>query len=416
MDTLPYQYVAEALALGLLIGIERYKSRSDGEKKIAGVRTFPLIALLGVLCSIIGLMPVTISCFLGFSVLLALGYWRESTSSIGLTTEVAALLTFWLGYLIPIHEGLAISTGIVLVLVLAHKQTLHNFVRGGFTETELYDSLKFLLVVFVVYPLLPDRYLTSYNFVRPSQVWLLVILVSTIGYSGYILIRIFGGKRGLQINALVGGLVSTTAITVSLAQRASRAPELARLMGVAAVMGNAVQAPRLLVLVLVVDPALAKVLAIPFMGMFVSGIGGALFLGHLRKVWKEEPSMDAIVENPYQFWPAFKFALLLIGVIVISRVAQDLLGEQAIYWVSAVAGLADVSAISISVAELAVGGEISTEMAAISIFIALCMNAIAKIALSLVSGSRAVAFWLTGGLVTMLTVGFGLFWLITLSA
>ncbi len=396
----------------MLVGIERYKSRAEGERKSAGVRTFTVISLLGITTAVLGNPLLTALSFGSLVVFLGLGYWRESEVSLGLTTETAALLTFWLGYLTMTQEVLAVGTAIVLVAVLAHKETLHGFVKGQLSEVEFYDTLKFLLVVFVVYPLLPSDYLTSYELIRPSQLWLLVIILSTISWSGYVLMRLLGSKRGLQINALMGGLVSTTAITVSLAQRASRAPEAARFFGVTAVMANAVQAPRLLFLMWVVDQKLAAMMAVPMLAMLAAGMVGGLIVGHLRKVWQDQPDLEVLLDNPYRFWPALKFAVLLMGVIAMSKFAQHVLGDTAIYGVSAVAGLADVSAIAISMADMSAVGLLPVEMGAIAVVIALAANAVMKVSLAWVSGSRAVAFWLAGGLATMVLAAAGSLWLL----
>jgi uncharacterized membrane protein (DUF4010 family) len=410
-DISTYRAFGEALAIGMLVGIERYKSRAEGERKSAGVRTFTVIALLGATTSLLVNPLLTAVSFGGLLFFLGLGYWRESEHSLGLTTETAALLTFWLGYLTQTHEVLAVGTAIVLVAVLAHKQTLHGFVKGQLSETEFYDTLKFLLVVFVVYPLLPEGYLTQYELIKPKQLWLLVIVLSTISWSGYVLVRLLGGKRGLQVNALMGGLVSTTAITASLSQRAARAPEMARLFGVTAVMANSVQAPRLLVLMWVVDPELAMFMAVPLLTMFGVGLVGSLLLGHLKKVWKDEPDLEVLLDNPYRFWPAVKFALLIMGVLVASKLAQQALGDTMIYGVSAVAGLADVSAIAISMADMSAERIISLEVGAIAVVIALAANAIMKVGIALASGSKAVAFWLAGGLATMVAAAALSLWL-----
>lgn len=404
-DITLFKTLGEALAIGLLVGVERYKSRKPDERKSAGVRTFTVIALLGAVCALLDVPGFTLVTFGALLVLLAVGYYRQSTRSLGLTTEMTALLTFWFGYLVQSHEILMISAAIVLVILLASKDVLHEFVKGEMTEVELYDTLKFLAVVFVIFPLLPNRYIGPYAFFNPTQIWMLVILVSTISYSGYVLIRVLGSKRGIQVNALVGGLVSTMAVTMSLAERARKAPEASRLFGITGVMANAVQFPRLLVLIWVVDQPLALFLAIPLLGMFVAGLLGAWVLGHIRKVWAEEPPAELLLQNPYSFWPALKFALLFVCVFLLTKLATVWLGETGIYPISAIAGLADVSAISLSVADTFHKGSVSLPAASIAIFIAIAVNALMKWTLALVNGSRELAFWLGGGFVTMLGTG-----------
>ena len=403
-----FKAFGEAAVIGLLVGIERYRSRGEGERKSAGVRTFAVVGLLGATCALIAESGVTLITITALTFFLSLGYWRESEKSLGLTTELAALLTFLLGYLTMGHEALAVSSAIVLVALLAHKQTLHGFIRSGLTELEFYDTLKFLLVVFVVYPVLPAGGFGPQEIFRPRQLWLLVILVSTISYSGYVLIRVFGGRRGLLLNGLVGGVVSTTAVTVSLAERARARPDLARLLGVTAVLANSVQAPRLLLLVLVVNPALAGLLAIPLLGMFGAGALGALALARLSGAFDEEPG-EVLLQNPYSFWPAAKFALLFAAVFAASNAAREWMGEGAIYGVSAAAGLVDASAISLTVAEMAGQGAISPTAAGVAVLIAVGGDALLKLTLAAQMGGARFAFWLGGGLMTMIGVCVGLF-------
>jgi len=405
-DIALYKAIGEALAIGLLVGIERYKSRDEGERNPAGVRTFAVISLMGAIVAILGSPPIAWLTFGALFGLLALGYWRDSERSLGITTEMAAMLTFWLGYLVGEYETLAVGTAIVLVVLLAHKKALHGFVNWSISEVEFYDTLKFLLVVFVVYPLLPDTYLTPYEYIRPTQLWMLVILVSTISFSGYILIRLLGGTRGLQLNALVGGLVSTTAVTVSLADRASKTPELTRLFGVTAVMANAVQGPRLLLLIWVVDPVLGRLMLMPLLGFCASGLLGAFLLSRFTS--REEPAADLLLTNPYSFLPAMKFALLFAAVLVSSKWARHFFGEEAIYAVSGMAGLVDASAISISVADMFHSGSISVAVAGVSVLIAVAVNAAVKLVLAGIGGNGGLVFWLGGGLVTMVGTAAGL--------
>jgi len=404
-DSVLFRTLGEALAIGLLIGVERYKSRSPDERRSAGMRTFTIIALLGAICALLDVVGFTLITFSALLILLGLGYWRESTQSLGMTTEITALVTFWLGYLVKSHETLTISAAIVLVILLASKHGLHQFIKGKVSEIEFYDTLKFLAVVFVIFPLLPNRDIGPYAFFNPTQIWMLVILVSTISYSGYVLIRVLGSKRGIQVNALIGGLISTMAVTMSFAERAREAPEASRQFGVTAVMANAVQFPRLLILIWVVDQRLALFLAVPLMGMFLVGLLGAWLMGRSRKVWGDGSTAEMLHQNPYSFWPALKFAFLFVVVFFLMKVATVWLGEQGLYLVSAIAGLADASAITLSVADMTHGGSVSLIAGSVAILIAVSVNALMKWAVALVNGNREIAYWLGGGFLTMLATG-----------
>ncbi len=410
MDLEVFRVFAEALAIGLLIGSERDRGRREGEFQTAGIRTFPIIALLGASAALLEQVPFTALSFAALVVFLALGYYRDPSQSYGLTTEMAALLTFWLGYLLRDYEALAISTGIVLVILLASKKALHDFVRQQVSETEFIDTLKFLAVVFVVFPLLPNRYLGPLEFFNPTQVWMLIILISSIGYAGYILVRVFGSRRGLVINALLGGVVSTTAVTLSLATRAREVPVLSRLCGVTGVMANAVQFPRLLFLIWVVDRDLALALTLPMAAMTLVGFVGALLLSRLPRAVGDVDPVEPLLKNPFSLGPVLKFGLLFVGVFFLSRVANSVFGEEGLYVAGAVAGLGGVSAIALSMADMASHGAVSIPTASTTILIAVAANGILKWTLSLANGTRELAFWLGGGFATMLGTGALLLW------
>ncbi len=401
-----FKTFGEVLAIGLLIGVERYKNRLPGEKKQAGVRTFTIFALLGAVCRLLPL-SYTLMTLGALIVLLCVGYYRHSEGgSVGITTETGALLTFWLGYMMRDHESLAISVAIVLVILLASKRALHDFVRETIKEIELYDTLKFLAVVFVVLPLLPNRSIGPYQFFNPTHIWLLIILVSTISYVGYVLSRILGNKRGLLLSALMGGIVSTTAVTASLASRVRQNPELARSCGIAGVMANAVQFPRLLLLVWVVDRSLGAFVTAPLLGMGAVGIIGAWFLWRAQNEKIEDSATDLLVQNPYSLMPALKFGLFFVGVTLLAKIATVEFGDRGIYLTSAIAGLGDASAISLSAAKLVSHGSLSVVTAWSAIFIAVLMNALLKFVLAWTYGSRQMGVWIGFGFAAMLGTGF----------
>ncbi|MFQ5739861.1 MAG: MgtC/SapB family protein [Acidobacteriota bacterium] len=403
METAVLRAFGEAFAIGLLVGVERYKDRDPGERKSAGIRTFTIFAVLGAVCGLFHQVAFTVMTLGALAILLVIGYFRQSAVSFGVTTEAAALLTFWLGYMVHANESLSITTAIVLVILLAAKDPMHEFVKEGVSETEFYDTLKFLAVVFVVYPLLPDRGIGPHHFLNPASIWLLIILVSTLSYSGYILTRLLGSGRGLKVSALLGGIVSTTAVTMSLAGRARRAPQFSRLCGVAAAMANAVQFPRLLLLISVVSTELGSALALPLLGMSAVGLLGARILA--RRGTAPEPSVELLLQNPYSFLPALKFGLLFVGVSFLAKTSTVWWGEQGIFLAAAVAGLGSASAIALSTAKLVASGSLAVETASTAILLAVAMNALFKWILALLNGNRRLAFWLGGGFATMLATG-----------
>jgi len=401
-DLATFKLFGEALALGLLVGVERYRGREPGERKSAGVRTFTILCLLGAICGLFATPVLTAVTFAAVAALVLLGYYRSSTESLGLTTEFAALLVFWIGYLLHGHEAIAVSLGIVLTIILAAKQALHKFVREQISEAEFEATLKFLAVVLVVYPILPDRDMGPYGFFNPRLIWGLVILVSTIGYAGYFLIRWLGKRRGLMVGSLFGGVVSTAAVTMSLADRARQAPEASRLMGSAAVLANAAQGPRLLLLLWLVDRGLARSLAAPLIGMAVVGLAGAWLLSRSAG----SADVELPLENPYSLKPALKFGLFFVAILMAIKLADLWLGDRGILLASGIAGTGSASAVALSVSKLLGQQTLSPHIAAGSVLLAITTNAITKWVLAWVNGTRRMAFWLGGGLLTMLAAAF----------
>ncbi len=401
LDT--FRTLGEALAIGLLVGIERYRGRKPGEQSTAGVRTFTIVCLLGALSGLTANTAITLATFAAVVGLILLGYYRSSGESVGLTTEFAALLIFWIGYFLNDQEVPALALGIVLTIILASKESLHRLVKEQISVAEFESTLKFLAVVLVVYPILPDQELGPLGLINPRQVWGFVILVSTISYLGYFLIRFLGPQRGLMVGGLVGGLVSTTAVTLSLAERSRRVPEASRLMGTVAVLANAVQGPRLLFLIWAVDETLAGFLAVPLISMGIVGVSGAWLLGR-RAVGQTD--IEFPLENPYSVKPAVKFGIFFVAIFGLIKVARLWLGDQGTLLASAIAGAGSTSAVALSVSELLEQGAVAPLVAAGSVVLAVATNALSKWVLALVNGTRQMAFWLGGGLLTMVAAAF----------
>ncbi|MBT8491419.1 MAG: DUF4010 domain-containing protein, partial [Deltaproteobacteria bacterium] len=401
--------LAEALAIGLLVGIERYKARKPDEKRTAGVRTFAALSLLGGLCGLLGHMAFAIASFAAVTTFIAIGYFRESEHSVGLTTEIAAVIVFWLGYLVHSYEILAISTAIVLTIMLASKQSMHSFVTNAISQRELYDTLKFLAVVLVVYPLLPDKAMGPFDFFNPAKVWLLIALVSTVAYVGYFLVRFFGPRRGLWLSALLGGLVSTTATTMALATRAREAPSSSRLLASAAVAANTVQFPRLLLLIFAVNLAFAQELIVPLLAMAVAALA-VTTLASLRRT-DAAGTVKLPITNPYSVTPALKFGGYFVAGLFAVRLAEAWLGDVGAQVASLFGGAFSASAVALSVSELVADGTLSMEAGTVALLIGIASNAVVKTVLARTQGTRALTGWLAAGLAVALASGFLLAWL-----
>ncbi len=390
MDTLLILKFVVALAIGALVGLER--ERKSKETDFAGIRTFIFIALLGILSGYLSqIFPYFfLIAFTGLSILVALSYWvsTRDKGDVGLTTEVAALLTFSLGLMCFWGEGykLAPILAIIITTILASKPVLHSLARK-ISQEEMISTLKFLIIAFVILPLLPNETMGPWQIFNPYQVWLMVVFISGISYAGYILMKIVGPERGIGITGILGGLVSSTAVVTAMAARVKESELLLKAAVFAAVVASSMMFLRVFFEVLVVNSSLIPLLAAPMIIMGVLGI----FLGVL--VWRSSmvKKMDSEVKlkNPFSLRPALIFGALFVAIIFISNLANIYFGSRGVYIASIISGVADVDAITISMALLAQNGTISSITAVTAITLASISNTVVKFGIALFLGTRS---------------------------
>ncbi|MDP3065717.1 MAG: MgtC/SapB family protein [Methanobacteriaceae archaeon] len=388
MDMFFILKILTALALGALIGIER--ERKNQETEFAGVRTFMLIALFGIISAYISQFYSLFLylAFTGLIILIGVSYMvtTRKTGSVGLTTEVAAIITFILGGLCFSPEGLQLATilAIITTTILAIKNPLHKFARK-ISEKELTNTLKFLIIAFVILPLLPNTTIGPLNVFNPYQIWLMVVFISAISYTGYILIKFIGPERGLGLTGVIGGLVSSTAVTTSMAARAKESSFLMKAAVFATVVASSMMFLRMLFEVAVINPSLLPQLSAPLLVMGVMGIVLGVFIW--RRV--ENRAMDAKLklENPFSLKPALIFGALFLAVLFMSKIANIYLGTSGVYLTSIISGVADVDAITISMALLA-PNTISPTTAVTAITLAAISNTVFKFLIAWFIGTR----------------------------
>jgi uncharacterized membrane protein (DUF4010 family) len=384
--------IALALLVGLLIGIEREHSQTEVEPHFAGIRTFTVITLLGVvagLCARAGYPAVLAVALLGVVALTVAAYINKVQSvHKGSTTEFVAIIAFLLGALIAFDYLIPAATiGIITTLILTLKAPLH-LLADRIQKEEIYAILKFAIVTVIVLPLLPDRGMGPLEVLNPRTVWWFVVLVSAISMVGYVLIRFMGARRGIALTGFLGGLASSTVLTVSLSERAKGAAAAAgRYFGLGILIASTTMFFRILVLVFVIDPPLGWRLAPPVAVPALMGVAIALVLW-IKK--EEQTATQPPVENPMDLGRAIKFALFLAFIMVVSRVAYQRFGSAGIYVASALDGLADVDAITVSVSRLAHNGVMAAHTANASILLAAGMNTLVKGIIAVWIGGRAL--------------------------
>ncbi|AJE20793.1 MgtC/SapB family protein [Azotobacter chroococcum] len=406
--------LAVALAVGLLIGTERGWSARDIDDShlAAGIRTFGLTGLLGGMAALFGEqlgMAAWIVLLLVFGLLLVAGYLGDlrNTGDQGMTTEIAMLLTFLLGSLAQTeeHQALAAAGAVVVALLLSLKEALHTTLRR-LTAQELSGMLKLLFISVVLLPVLPNRGYGPWQAFNPYETWWMVVLIAAIGFAAYIAIRLVGTRHGLLLTSLLGGMVSSTAMTLTLS-RLHREVQLHRLLACGLLATSALMFPRVLLEVGVINPALLGSLLWPMGVTTLVYAGGALFhyYGSRRESATDgEPPL----QNPFELGPALRFAALLVLILFLVEAGRYWLGDAGVYLVALLAGLADVDAITLSLARNALG-ELDSRVAVQGIFLAAMSNSLVKGGLiAMVGGPRlallslpVIAAGLLAGLATL---------------
>lgn len=378
-----------ALGLGGLIGIDRERIHRGYP---AGIRTLAFISLLGMLSSLIAtatlndyVIPVAIATVF---LLIAAGYGMTIYSrkkGFGLTSTIVLLLTFLIGLISFFDDYLymAISISIITTLILTEKEILHKFARRLKTS-ELLDALKFGIVAFIILPLLPNQTVDPWNVINPYQLWLMVVLILGISFVGYVAAKIVGSRKGIYWSGLLGGLVSSTAVTTSLSNRCKNDKPLVDACAVGITLASSIMFIRIVLEAYIVNVTLGTMLLVPLIS---AGIVGAIIPFILKAKKVKETKTELVEKSPFNFIPAIKFTVLLAIILFVSNIIITTLGEQGMYITSIFAGLFDTDAITLSIASLA-GTTINYAVAINSILIAAVTNMVVKLILTRILGRK----------------------------
>ena len=384
---------AVALAVGLLIGLQRQFALGDPRRELAlGVRTFALLSIAGfaslLLADVFKSPAVFASVLVVLGLLVAVGYFRDvSAGKPGLTTRVAAVLTVVLGAL-AVHGSLTLvsAIGVAAMALLSFKGEMHRFARH-LTRDDLFAALKFAVVSAVILPVLPDQDIGPFPFdaLNPYRIWLFVVLVSGIGFVGYALVKWQGSKKGIVLTGFVGGLASSTAVTVGFAKRSKNVTKLARLLAVAVLLAWTVMFVRVLFVLAVVNPA---VLSETWPCLAASSAAGLLVCAFLwRSIRNDRSGQNVRLSNPFELGTSLKYGALFAAVVLASRAAQSYYGDTGVYAFSFLSGLLDVDAVVLSVAQMQQGAAgLDTHAASIAIALAAVANTLFKAAICWIAG------------------------------
>lgn len=389
-----YEPFAIALGLGLLVGLQRQWHGTE----VAGIRTFPLVTLLGTMVATIGgenYFWFSAAGLLSIAVLLLIANFakiKEGEEASGMTTEVAALLMYTVGVAVAVgHQGPAIVVAGVTAVLLHWKQSLHKFTQR-IGEKDFRGLIHLVLIALVILPLLPDKTYGPYDVLNPYKIWMMVVLIVGISLSAYVVYKWRGASVGAILGGILGGLISSTATTVSYARQAKSSPSIGAMAALVILLASTIVNVRVLVEVGVVSPKLLKMTTLP-----LAILGGVMVIecGVLYFLVRNEDSQLPDHDNPAQLKPAIIFGLLYAVILLIVAWAKDQFGTQALYGVAVVSGLTDVDAITLSTANLFKDGRVSANVAWRVIVIATLSNLVFKAGAVAVLGSRQLLVYVS---------------------
>lgn len=371
---------ALTLAISLIVGLQRERSG----KSLAGIRTFPLIALSGFFCALLaqifggwiiagGVLSLALIIFANTKS-------TEKENGPGITTESAAVLLFLIGSYLAAGEkiGLAVVGGGIAALLLYFKEPIHGVIEQ-MKQGEIRAIMNFVLIAFVILPLLPDTAYDPYDVLNPREIWMMVVLIAGISLVSYALQKVYSNKSGALWLGILGGLISSTAATVTYARR-SRQMSGSDFLVLAVVVASTAALVRIFVEVMIVIPAFAHQIAPPLIAMFawMCAICGFAYWQLRKSTGEGSPSTD----DPFQLRVAIIFGLLYAVILYATAWAGNRFGTEGLYVLSVVSGLIDVDAITISTAQLIDKRAIEVETGWRVILLAALSNLVFKAAIA----------------------------------
>lgn len=394
-----------AAGIGLVLGIEREFNTHAKPAHLGGIRTFVLATLLGYVATWLhntGYQQLLLLFGIGFFTLIVIAYFAQSTmGNLGLTTEIALFLSFALGAMIAadyVTEAMALV--VLLTLVLSLKEQLHGFIRQLTTE-ELYAFIKFFVMALLILPLLPDKSFGPGDLLNLRELGWIVVLVLSLSFIGYLLLRFGKANKGIWITAIIGGLFSSTLIAWVFSAKSKENPSLGAVFGSGIVLASAIMFARVLLLAGIFHPPLAHLMFWPLAAMFLACLVPTAVT--YRTAFKGQADAKLSPGYPLDLANAILFLLLYIGITYLMFGSRQWLGGSFVYLSGAIAGIADLDAITISTAKWSAGQSVLNAQAAVIILLAALSNSVFKLGISLSTGATEIrkSVWLGFGLVLL---------------
>lgn len=403
-----------ALGLGMLVGLQREKSQHE----MAGVRTFTLISIMGVISAflardfgnpfILPALGISLTALLVTANVIKLK--KLNKTDVGQTTEVAALLMFAVGaYLVMGDRVIAVIVGGAMAILLYLKEHLHNFIEK-LQAKDFAAIMTFAGISLVILPILPDKTYGPLDVFNPRNIWLMVTLIVGISVVGYFIYKFVGRKVGIISNGILGGLISSTATAVSYARKTKGAESIHKMAAFVITVASAIALVRVLLEIGVVIPGKLPELVLPLITVFVLMILLCVWLFYIITKNSEAEEMPE-PKNPAQFKTALIFGLLYAAILFAVAFTNQKFGDSALYLVAIISGLTDVDAITLSLSQLMKSGDLNTSTGWRLILLASLSNLLFKGIMVAVLGTRQLAKWIAISFGITIVFGLLLLWL-----
>ncbi|MBL7997243.1 MAG: MgtC/SapB family protein [Candidatus Kapabacteria bacterium] len=395
-DLLNHPLVRFAIAsgLGVLLGLEREYSYHSSPIMVAGIRTFPLIAAFGFICSMLGGGASFLPLIAGMVVIGALAvssyHYAAQQGKIGITTETALIVTYTLGAAVQLGflvESVAI--GITAAILLSMKSQLRGIVEQLAIE-DIHTLLKFVVIAALILPLVPDESFGPGNVLNPRSIWLVVVLVTAVSFAGYLLMKFLGTSRGALITAMLGSLVSSTAVTWEFSKKSVTDEGHSRVYAGSIIIASSIMFFRVIGFAYLMNPAIISYLALPLIAMAAAGlISGWLIVRSQPAMSSEATTDDVEIVSRLGLASALQFGVVYVAIKLAVVFAKEYVGNAGVYAAGALSGITDVDAITISMAQSA-GASIEFTVAVATIILATMFNTLVKAVISSTRGSKEV--------------------------
>ncbi|MDD5548245.1 MAG: MgtC/SapB family protein [Sulfurovaceae bacterium] len=394
MEPLFIQNTILSIVLGFLIGLQRemHIIYSQKDRDFGGTRTFAIISLLGFLSGWINkIFPYTLIVFtIMFSLMLIVAYVVNSinASHKGTTTEFAAMVVFIIGAILNFYTPIAaVFLTIIIMFLLNLKEQIQDYEKS-LTKQDFGAAIFFLLMTFVILPILPNRPIDPYGLINLYKIWVMVVVVAGISFFGYVAIKLLKAKNGIIAAGIFGGLISSTAVAMSMARKIHENGFLAKNLAIAIMLASSVMIIRIGLILFTFNSNLAKIIIAPLLIGLIAGLGYILFV--YSKIDKDQNiSSEIEFKNPYDFKEALFMGIVFGFVLALVELTDRYSGSYGVYAISFLSGISDVDAITLSLSSLSNNG-LNLEVAYVAVIIALVSNTIAKLGLVFFLGNKTI--------------------------